>query len=259
MGSEWLNISVPIAFLMPANIALLACSVFEREIAQWGGDAEHIRETRFYEIALHDRPDTLRETLQGEISSLDARDDIEMIVLAYGLCGRGTAGLRAGRHSIVLPRAHDCITVFLGSKERYAEHQRACPGCYYYTPGWNQARRVPGPDKVAAMREEYSAQFDEDDVDFLVESEKAMWAMHDTATFIDLGTPDGETEADYAKHCADSLGWNYQRIHGDPMLLRDLLGGGWDDGRFQIIRPGEVLAHSIDDRILRADPINAEP
>jgi len=241
------------------NIALLACSVFEREIALLAGNAEHIVETRFYEIALHDRPDTLREKLQSEILTLDARDDIEAIVLAYGLCGRGTAGLRAGRHPFVLPRAHDCITVFLGSKEHYAAHQRGCPTCYYYTPGWNRARRVPGPDKIAAMQEEYSAQFDEDDVEFLIESEKAMWAMHDTATYIDLGTAEAEPEAEYAKQCADSLGWKYERIHGDPTLLRNLLDGRWDDERFQIIRPGETLGHSPDERILRVETAITQP
>jgi len=238
---------------MSCNIALLACAVFEREIELLAGDAEHIKETRFYEIALHDHPDMLREKLQNEILELDARDDIDAIVLAYGLCGRGTAGLHAGRHPFVLPRAHDCITVFLGSKEHYAAHQRGCPTCYYYTPGWNRARRVPGPDKLAAMQKEYSVQFDEDDVEFLIESEKAAWSMHDTATYIDLGTAEAETEADYAKQCADSLGWKYERIHGDPTLLRDLLEGRWGDERFQIIKPGEMLGHSPDDQVLRAE------
>jgi hypothetical protein len=238
---------------MPPKIALLACAVFEREIAMLAGKGARIMETRFYEIALHDRPDTLREQLQGEIQSLDEREDIEAVVLAYGLCGLGTLGLSAGRHPFVLPRAHDCITMFLGSKEHYTAHQRACPTCFYYTPGWNRARRVPGPDKIDAMREEFSARFDEDDVEFLIDAEKAVWAAHDTATYIDLGTPDAETEANYAKQCADSLGWEFERIHGDPSLLRDLLEGRWDDERFQIIRPGEMLGHSIDERILRSE------
>ena len=49
---------------------------------------------------------------------MDARTDIEAIVLAYGLCGRGTAGLRPLRHKLVIPRAHDCITVFMGNCKR---------------------------------------------------------------------------------------------------------------------------------------------
>jgi len=72
----------------------------------------------------------------------------------------------------------------IGSKEGYSAHQRGCPTCIYYTPGWNRARRVPGPDRLAYIREEFSKQFDEDDVEFLIESENQVWAMHDTATYI---------------------------------------------------------------------------
>jgi hypothetical protein len=42
-------------------------------------------------------------------------------------------------------------------------------------------------------------------------------------------------------------------------LLRDLLEGRWDDERFQIIRPGEVLGHSPDERILRAATATTNP
>lgn len=238
---------------MRPKIALLACSVFEREIAMLAGDAAHIVESRYYEIALHDRPDVLRAKLQEELDDIDSRPDIDAVVLAYGLCGRGTAGLRAGRHPFVIPRAHDCITVFLGSKEAYAGHQKGCPTCYYYTPGWNRARRVPGPDRLISMHAELSEKFDEDDVEFLIETEKEAWAMHDTATYIDLGTDEAETEAEYAKNCADSLNWKFERIHGDPALLRDLLWGNWDAERFQIIIPGSMLGQSTDESVMRSE------
>jgi hypothetical protein len=241
------------------HLALLACSVFEGEIALLARDATHIVETRWFEIGLHDNPDLLRARLQAELQSIEARDDIGAVVLAYGLCGRGTAGLQPLRHRLVIPRAHDCITVFLGSKEAHAERQRRCPACYYYTPGWNQARRVPGPEKLEALTSELAAKFDPDDVEFLLETERAEWARHDTATFLDLGTDDAEAEAAYARRCADWLGWKFERIHGDPTLLRDLLWGRWDDARFQIIEPGMQLALSPDDNILRAEPAGSPP
>ena len=103
---------------------MLACSVFEREIALHARGAEHIAEVRFFEMGLHDRPDLLRATLQENLDAVDSRTDIEAVVLAYGLCGRGTARLRPLRHKLVIPRAHDCITVFMSSKEAYVEHQR---------------------------------------------------------------------------------------------------------------------------------------
>ncbi|MCH7226596.1 DUF1638 domain-containing protein [Haloferula sp. A504] len=234
--------------------ALIACEVFRDEIDMLAGKARHLRVTRFLEIGLHDQPDRMRVTLQQAIDAMDGRDDIAAIILAYGLCGLGTAGLQAGRHPLVIPRAHDCITVFLGSKESYAERQRACPGCYHYTPGWNRARRVPGPDRLAMMREELSKQFEAEDVDFLIESEEATWATYDTATFIDLGTPNAGREADYTRRCAESMGWRFEHLKGDPALLRDLLHGPWDDERFQTIRPGELLGHSPDEAVMRADP-----
>src|ERR1017187_8715983 len=153
------------------RLALLACSVFEKEIALFARGATHIAETRFFEMGLHDRPDQLRATLQENLDAVDARTDIEAVVLAYGLCGRGTAGLKPLRHKLVIPRAHDCITVFMGSKEAYAEHHRRCPTCYYYTPGWNRGRRVPGPDRLETLKSELAKKYDADDVEFLIQTE----------------------------------------------------------------------------------------
>lgn len=232
--------------------ALIACEVFRDEIDLLAAEAAHLRERRFLEIGLHDRPDEMRVTLQRAIDEVDAREDIEAIVLAYGLCGLGTAGLRAGRHPLVFPRAHDCITVFLGSKETYAARQKACPGCYHYSPGWNRARRVPGPERLELMREEFGERFDPEDVDFLLENERAMWTGYHTATFIDLGTPEAEAEAAYARRCADWLGWKFEHLRGDPALLRDLLHGPWDGDRFQVVEPGNQLGHSTDERVMCA-------
>jgi hypothetical protein len=245
----------PVPAAPPFRIALLACSVFEKEIAALAGGASHIAETRWFEMGLHDQPDILRTTLQAALDELDARDDIDAVVLSYGLCGCGTAGLRAGRHRFVIPRTHDCIAIFMGSKERYAEHQRACPSCFYYTPGWNRNRRVPGPEKLESLREELLKRFDPEDVDYLIETEREQWSQHDTTTYLDLGTDDAEPEADYARSCADWLGWKFERLRGDSALLRDLLWGNWSNPeRFQIIEPGSAMAHSADEKIMRATP-----
>jgi hypothetical protein len=238
----------------PHRVALLACQVLEDEIALLAQGASHIVETRWFEIGLHDRPDHLRITLQENLDQLDARTDIEAVVLAYGLCGRGTAGLHPGRHPFVIPRAHDCIALFMGSKEAYTDHQRRCPTCYYYTPGWNRARRVPGPDMFEMMRADLSERFDPEDVEFLIDSQREQLAMHDTATYLDLGTANAASEADYARGCARSLGWKFEHLPGDPTLLRDLLWGRWDTERFQIIPPGMQLGQAPDDSILRAEP-----
>ena len=243
----------------PPSIALLICDVFEKELALVTAGASHILEQRVFEIALHDRPEIMRGILQQAVTELDQRDDIEAIVLVYGLCGCGVTGLHAARHSLVIPRAHDCRAVFLGSKEEFARRQDACPGCYYYTPGWNLARRVPGPDRLAFLKESLSQRFEPEDVEFLIESEQAMWASYDTAAFIDLGTAEAAREAAYTQACAQELGWKFEHIHGDMALLRDLVWGPWDAERYQIIPPGQQLGHSPDAAIMRADPLKTPP
>jgi len=236
----------------PPDIALIACEVFRSEIDAVAGDAPHVRVRMDYEIGLHDRPLLMRAKLQETVDALDAREDLDAVVLAYGLCGLGTAELRAGRHPLVLPRAHDCIGVFLGGADRHAARQQACPGCHYYTAGWNRARRVPGPDRVEWMRGQYTEQFDEETAEYLIEQERELWKHYDTAAFIDTGAPEAEENAEYTRQCAESLGWKFERLAGDPQRLRDLLWGDWDDQRFLIIRPGERSAAATDGGVVRA-------
>ena len=243
----------------PPRIAVLACDVMQEEIALQTAGASHIVEMRYFEIFLHDRPDQLREILQQNLDAVDARSDIDAVVLVYGLCGRGTVGLRPQRHKLVIPRAHDCITLFMGSKAAYADHQRHCPTCYYYTPGWNRARRVPGPEMFDAMRQDLAARFDEEDVDFLIESQREQLAMHDTATYIDLGTETALAEAEYASKCATFMDWKFEQRTGDPTLLKDLLWGNWDSDRFLILEPGQQLGQATDESVMRAETPTPPP
>ena len=58
----------------------------------------------------------------------------DAVVMVYGLCGRATAGITARDVPVVIPRAHDCITLFLGSRARYSEQHENQPGTYWYSP-----------------------------------------------------------------------------------------------------------------------------
>lgn len=235
----------------PVPVGLIACKVFEDEIAQLREEARIVREVSL-EMGLHDHPDTLRARLQEEVLVMDAVDGIGAVVLAYALCGMGTAGLRAGRHPLVIPRAHDCIAVLMGGKECHARQFAMHPDSYYFSSGWMRAGRTPGPERLESLRVEYAKSFDPDDVEFLLESERAVWASHGRAVFVDQGTPGADGFAEAAQSAARWLGWQYEKIPGDPAMLRDLLAGRWDDGRFQIVPPGGVLRHSSGEGIFRS-------
>lgn len=232
--------------------AIIACDVLQQEVETLLPDSPKIASLRFLEMGLHDHPIRLRGLLQEEIDRIESElPDVDVIILVYGVCGCGTTGLRAQRSRLILPRAHDCITLFLGSKERYRDFVKGNPHAYFYTPGWNRGQRVPGPEKFEKLRREYAAKFDPEEVEFLMDTEREQLKPYSCAAYTDMGIGDSEKESAYAQRCAKTLGWGYQRLPGDASLLRDLLHGPWDDERFLVVHPGQTAQLSHDDRVIR--------
>ena len=81
---------------------------------------------------------------------LRTRAGYDAILLGYALCGRGTEGLRAGKTQLVLPRAHDCIGLLMGSRQRYQAYFDTHPGVYFRSPGWVE-NQSSGSDSPAGL------------------------------------------------------------------------------------------------------------
>lgn len=197
-------------------------------------------------MGLHDQPDVLRKEVQATVNGLEANPEIETVLLFYGVCGNGLIGVKSRRCRMVLPRAHDCISVLLGSPDVHESVLKKNPGTYFYSPGWVRGRRVPGPDRDAYLREYFGNKYpdDEDLVEDLLEADQETFLHHNCAAYVEV-TDNREAES-YCKNCAASLGWEYRRLKGDASLLKDLLAGNWDPLRFLVTAPGtpikEVLA-----------------
>ncbi|GAH63322.1 unnamed protein product, partial [marine sediment metagenome] len=88
----------------------------------------------FLEQGLHRTPTKMPNIIQGKIHQAD--DKIDYIVLGYSLCGNGIVGVKAEKQPLVIPKAHDCIDLFLGSLEARLKEQQKAPGTYYLTKGW---------------------------------------------------------------------------------------------------------------------------
>ena len=235
-------------------IAVIACGVMETEVRHFAKGCPNIRQLVFLPQGLHNDPVRLQRELQAEVSRAEANPAVEAVALVYGLCGRGIENLRRDRCPLVIPRAHDCVTLFLGNKERYAAYHREHPGTYWYTPGWISARASPGPDREARLRSEYAEKFGEDDVDYLLEMDRAGLANYNRAAYVGLGFGDAQREVEYTRNCAACLGWAFDRVPGDPALLQALLRGEWDDQRFLIVPPRHVIRITADDSIMCAEP-----
>ncbi len=240
-----------------SKIAVIACAVLEPEVRQFTQDATHVKETVFLPMGLHENPPLLQKELQKAIDQAEANLEIETIVLVYGLCGRGVENLHHKRCPLIIARAHDCVTLFLGDKEKYAAYQKENPGNYWYNPGWIRGHASPGPEREAHLRKQYGDKYEEDDIQYLLEMDQSALGHYDKATYVGLGLGDVEKEADYTKTCAACQGWGFDRIPGDPVLLKALLNGDWDEQRFLVVPPDHFIRLTGDDSIIRAEPEGA--
>jgi G3E family GTPase len=231
-----------------ARTGLIACDVFQEELEAAEGLPE-VAELVWLPMGLHDRPLELKEKVQAEIDRLESECGVTEILLLYGLCGTGTAGLKSSRVPMVLPRAHDCIAFLLGSNQRHRDLQSACAGTYFYAPGWIRERRVPGPDRERWIREEYAGRFDDEMIEELIEADAEAFGHYSKALYI--RTPAGDTQEVYCKRCAEHLKWDFEAVRSDPTWFRSFFLGPWPEESFLLVPPGGVVETSADDRIIR--------
>lgn len=239
---------------MPPKVAIITCAVLEIEIQHFAKDLPHVVRTEILEQGLHNEPPKLRERLQEAIDRVESSCDADAIVLGYGLCSRGTEGARTSRASLVIPRAHDCITILLGSKERYAEYVKQHPGTYWYSPGWNKHHIPPGKERYERLLAQYREKYGEENAEYLMESEQAWFKTYDRATYVHLGVGNSEGDVRFTRSCAEWLRWSFDEQEGSPQLLRDLLSGPWDDERFLVCPPGQTFRMTADERVIELAP-----
>jgi len=224
----------------PQPIVVISCFVFEQMLRRLL-PAELAERAVFLDYALHVRPNLLLDRLQQLI---DALPRPSIVILGYGLCGNGTAGLRSGRHTLILPRTDDCIAVLLGSREKYASEFSASPGTYYLTKGWLESASNP-----LVQFEEYQKQYDEETAWWLMDQQYAnyrrlVFVGHSQAE-VEECRPRVRAIADFCRR------WDmeYAEIIGTDAFVRRLVAAGLgpDPARedLLVIRPGEVVTQDL--------------
>jgi hypothetical protein len=238
----------------PPRIVVVTCAVLEIEFNHLAREHPHVLRVEVLEQGLHTEPDKLRRELQAAIDRVEAGTDAEAIVLGYGICSRGTEGVRTSRCKLVIARAHDCITHLLGCKERYASYVAEHPGTYWYSPGWNRYGKPPGKKRHDDLLREYVKKYGEDNAQFLMETEQHWFKSYSHATYVDVGVGATPEDVAFTQECATWLGWKFDRQQGDPALLKAMLAGDWDNERFIVLEPGQTFRMTADARVI--EPAN---
>ena len=124
-------------------LKVIACEIAVRELYYAAARARNLIDLEFLTQGHHDTPASGRAQIQQRIDAVPT-GKYDAIILGYGLCSNILAGLSTAHTRLVIPRAHDCITFFLGSKERYQQCFAERPGTYYYTSGWLECAKRRG-------------------------------------------------------------------------------------------------------------------
>jgi hypothetical protein len=239
------------------RLRIVACEIFFREVCHLAAASPHKVDVEFLPKGLHDKGGgPMRERLQAAVDATDPERH-DAVALAYGLCNNGLAGLVARRVPLVLLRAHDCITAFLGSRERYARTFEDRPGTYFETTGWLE-RGVDGgpyglPSQTGALGFDLAtlaAKYGEDNARYILDT---MTRHYRRVAFIRMGVEPDQSFEGRARELAEERGWEFEALDGDLGLLRRLVNADWDGEDFLVLQTGERVAATLGPEVLRRE------
>ncbi len=242
------------------KLRLIGCQVFLRELYLLCARSPHSVQIQWMPTDLHTNPQRdLRCALQAQIDAVEAeiqsgKSRCDAILLAYGLCSMGTVGIQARSVPVIIPRVHDCITLLIGSYEKYrALFDKHSGGVYWYSPGWIEQFAKPGRgyDEQAKYME-YVEKFGEDNAQYLIEIEKGWMQHYSLAALIEWKELKDDRFDEFTRRIAEEQNLEYLRIQGEDTLLKKLVNGDWDE-QFLRLEPGQTLVYSEDESLMDAE------
>ena len=249
------------------RIHVVACGVLAIDIKRIGRELGFELSTTFLEGGLHSKPKLLKQKLQEAIDSVSAQDGCERIVIGYGLCGNGAVGLAARNVPLVIPRVHDCISLFLGSDKAYKREFAKYPGTYYISAGWYQEKVQPQSQKQCGgsfiadktvTHGELVKDYGEENAAAIKDFVNSWQKNYQRAAFINTSAPGMAKYEAYAKEMATAYGWKYEYIEGNCQLLRDALQTTTTTDDILIVPPGHVTIYDAKLTKISSGPQNQE-
>lgn len=237
----------------------IGCEVLFREVCWLSARACDRIDHVWLSQGLHDLgPERMAARIQETIDAAD-ETQYDAILLGFGLCNNGVLGLRANGLPLVLPRAHDCITLFLGSRERYRTCFDASPGTYFLTTGWLERDDSKASDEAADTvagrlgldydRDALVEQYGEENADFVAEMLGDMVRNYNRIAYIRFPFETDDRFLAHARRQAEERGWAFECLEGDLSLLQRLLNGEWETDML-VVPPGASIAASYDHMIV---------
>lgn len=241
------------------KLKLICCEVFMRMACLALSDSPHTIDPEFTPLRAHENPDKLRETLQEAVDGADGQG-YDAILLGLGLCGNATAGLKASGTRLVIPRAHDCCTLFMGSRQRFLECFQQDLSTQWSSIGYMERGidylRETETGKTMGLDREFqdlAEQYGEENAQFIWETLHPQ-DHRDELVYIEIPEFSSLGWQEKMKAHAKEQQKELRTLDGDMRLIRNLVHGNWNEDEFLIVQPGQKIKPVYDhEQVLTAE------
>lgn len=199
---------------MKDRILLIACGMIQDEMSLAMKNTGINYDTIWMNSELHNNPDLLRLQLQKEIND---HQEYDIILLAYGNCGKALIGLHSEATKLALLRSEDCIHMLLHSKKNLKSTRGET---YFITKGWMLGKK--------SLKEEYHYAINKYGPKRAEMIMKIMFKNYKSLTMIDSGAYDLDEWIHCARHLSQVLKLDFVITQGDVKLLEMFLSLEWD-------------------------------
>jgi hypothetical protein len=234
------------------RLKLICCEVFMREMCLAIAKTENIVDPEFTPKDAHEKPDYLRRLIQNGIDAVSVSEGYDAVLLGFGLCGNSTAGIKARSIPLVIPRAHDCCTIFLGGKQKFVEYFKDNLSAEWSSAGYMERGdsylRDTDTGKLLGLDKDYQQLIDK----YGDENAKYIWeTLHPTpntnqAIYIEVPELAHLGYLDRIKSLAKKQGKTVRVLEGDMRLIKNLVGGNWNKDEFLVVPPGKEITAVYD-------------
>lgn len=210
-----------------SSLVLIACPAVVGEMAD---DAMEGLDCRRIDPKLHLRPKLLKEALAAAVDAADGPG--VTIVLGYGLCSNAVLGLKTRHATLVVPRVDDCIAMFLGSNEAFADQADRAPGTYYVSKAYLE--------ECDTIFSDHEALIEKRGVERADEMMRLLLQSYTRILIIDMDRDDLSVHEARVADFARRFGLVIERVRGDERIVNALASGVWGED-FVVAAPGHEL------------------
>lgn len=245
------------------KLKFIGCEIIFREACKLASASPFRIDLEFLKKGLHDlKRQEMHDKIQAAIDAVPQDEGYEAILLGYARCNDGLAGVTARNIPLIIPRAHDCITFFFGSRSNYQNYFDAHPGTYYHTTGWMERSDPSVTGSQGIMQQlglnmtfdEMVEKYGRENAEFLFEELGDTLKNYQSICFLRMGTTDETRFIETSQSLANEHNWTFDCRNGDWSLLERLLNGQWNADDFLIVKPGEKIVAKNTPEILSSEP-----